>query len=114
PAGVPRAVRHGEVRQGTSGAAAVSAGARARAAAGPRHGAAARARELRGRRARDGGRGRGGRRVGRGGLMFRFEDPWVLALLALLPLGWWLRGRLERMRTGTLRYSAVGEVLAAG
>ncbi|HET9949838.1 MAG TPA: VWA domain-containing protein [Longimicrobiales bacterium] len=46
--------------------------------------------------------------------MLRFEDPWVLALLALVPLAWLLRARLSRSRTGTLRYSAVDEVLAAG
>ena len=46
--------------------------------------------------------------------MFRFEDPWVLSLLLLLPVVYWLRRVIERRRTGTLRYSAVGSVLAAG
>ena len=46
--------------------------------------------------------------------MFRFEDPWALALLALLPLALWLRRRTGRARTGSLRYSAVDTVVAAG
>jgi Ca-activated chloride channel family protein len=46
--------------------------------------------------------------------MFRFEDPWVLSLLLLLPVVYWLRRVIERRRTGTLRYSAVDSVLAAG
>jgi len=46
--------------------------------------------------------------------MFRFEDPWVLAILLLVPLGYLLRHRLERDRTATLRYSAVDSVLEAG
>ncbi len=46
--------------------------------------------------------------------MFRFEDPWVLALLAVLPVAYWLRHRIERARTGSLRYSAVEAVRAAG
>ena len=45
--------------------------------------------------------------------MFRFEDPWVLALLLLVPVGYAVRRRLDRDRTGTLRYSAVDSVLAA-
>lgn len=46
--------------------------------------------------------------------MFRFEDPWLLAL-ALLPLavvGW--RRLRRRQRTGSLRYSAVDSVLRTG
>jgi Ca-activated chloride channel family protein len=46
--------------------------------------------------------------------MFRFADPWVLALLALVPLAAWVRWRIERERTGTLRYSAVDAVVEAG
>ena len=46
--------------------------------------------------------------------MFRFEDPWVLGLLILLPLAYWVRWVVERRRTGTLRYSAVDSVLEAG
>ena len=46
--------------------------------------------------------------------MFRFEDEWLLALLVLLPVGYWLRHRLERDRSGSIRYSAVDSVLAAG
>jgi Ca-activated chloride channel family protein len=46
--------------------------------------------------------------------MFRFEDPWVLGLLLLLPLAYVVRHRIEKTRTGTLRYSAVDSVLAAG
>ncbi|MDH3205826.1 MAG: VWA domain-containing protein [Gemmatimonadota bacterium] len=46
--------------------------------------------------------------------MFRFEDPWVLGLLGLVPVAlaarWWLAGR----RSGTLKYSAVDAVLASG
>lgn len=46
--------------------------------------------------------------------MLRFEDPWVLGLLALLPAALWVRARLNARRPGTLSYSAVGTVLAAG
>jgi Ca-activated chloride channel family protein len=46
--------------------------------------------------------------------MFRFEDPWVLSLLLLLPVVYWLRRVIERRRTGALRYSAVDSVIAAG
>jgi len=46
--------------------------------------------------------------------MFRFEDPWVLALLAVVPVAAWVVWRLERRRTGTLRYAAVGSVVHAG
>jgi Ca-activated chloride channel family protein len=45
--------------------------------------------------------------------MFRFEDPGVLALLAIVPIAAWVRWRLERRRTGTLRYAAVDSVLEA-
>lgn len=45
--------------------------------------------------------------------MFRFEDPWVLALLAVIPLAYLARRRIESRRTGTLRYSAVDAVLTA-
>jgi len=46
--------------------------------------------------------------------MFRFADPWVLLLLAILPLGWLVRHRWTTRRTGTLRYSAVDAVKATG
>ena len=46
--------------------------------------------------------------------MFRFEDPWVLGLLLLLPVAYGLRRVIERRRTGTLRYSAVDSVLETG
>jgi Ca-activated chloride channel family protein len=46
--------------------------------------------------------------------MFRFEDAWVLALLALVPVALWVRVRVERRRMGTLRYAAVDTVLRAG
>ena len=46
--------------------------------------------------------------------MFRFEDAWVLALLALVPVATWVRWRIERRRAGTLRYAAVDAVLEAG
>ena len=45
--------------------------------------------------------------------MFRFEDPWVLLLLALVPLTYWLRGRGAR-RTGALRFSALDTVRQTG
>jgi Ca-activated chloride channel family protein len=38
--------------------------------------------------------------------MFRFQDPWLLLLVALVPLGYWLRARFERRRAGSFRYSA--------
>lgn len=44
--------------------------------------------------------------------MFRFEDPWALVLLALLPIFWLVRRRIHRSRTATLRYSAVDAVKA--
>ncbi len=46
-------------------------------------------------------------------MMFRFEDPWVLILLALVPLTYWLRGRGAR-RTGALRFSALDTVRQTG
>jgi Ca-activated chloride channel family protein len=46
--------------------------------------------------------------------MFRFADPWVLALLAIVPLGWLVRYRWTTRRAGTLRYSAVDAVVATG
>jgi Ca-activated chloride channel homolog len=46
--------------------------------------------------------------------MFRFEDAWVLGLLAIVPVAAWARWRIERRRTGTLRYTAVDSVLEAG
>lgn len=46
--------------------------------------------------------------------MFRFEDPWLLALLIALPLVAWLRHGLGRDRSGAIRYSALDAVLAAG
>jgi Ca-activated chloride channel homolog len=45
--------------------------------------------------------------------MFRFEDPFVLGLLLLVPIVFWLRGRRGRWRA-TIRYSAVGRVQATG
>jgi len=46
--------------------------------------------------------------------MFRFEDPWVLGLLVIVPLGLLARRWMAGRRSGTLRYSAVDTVLAAG
>lgn len=43
--------------------------------------------------------------------MFRFEDPWVLALLVLLPAVFWLRAR--SFRRPAIRYSAVSDAAAA-
>ena len=45
--------------------------------------------------------------------MFRFEDQWLLVLLAVVPLTYWLRGRGAR-RTGALRFSALDTVLQTG
>lgn len=45
--------------------------------------------------------------------MFRFEDPWVLGLLAIVPLTYWLGARGER-RTGALRFSALDMARQAG
>jgi Ca-activated chloride channel family protein len=45
--------------------------------------------------------------------MFRFEDPWVLALLAVVPLTYWLRARGVQ-RTGALRFSALDTVRETG
>jgi Ca-activated chloride channel family protein len=44
--------------------------------------------------------------------MFRFEDPAVLGLLALLPVLFWLRAR-GRKSSASIRYSAVDAVRAA-
>lgn len=44
--------------------------------------------------------------------MFRFEDPWVLGLLALLPILLWVRYRPGR-GSAAIRYSSVSDVLAA-
>jgi Ca-activated chloride channel family protein len=46
--------------------------------------------------------------------MFRFEDPWVLGLLALLPIALLTRHWIGRRRTGTIRYSAADLARAAG
>jgi Ca-activated chloride channel family protein len=45
--------------------------------------------------------------------MFRFEDPWLLALLLALPIAYLLRRRGGRDRSGSIRYSAVDAVRAA-
>lgn len=45
--------------------------------------------------------------------MFRFEDPWVLSLLVLIPVVVWLRFR-RAPRPATLRYAAVDAVREAG
>jgi Ca-activated chloride channel family protein len=45
--------------------------------------------------------------------MFRFEDPWALLLLALVPAAYLVRRRIEARRTGTLRYSAVDSIREA-
>jgi Ca-activated chloride channel family protein len=45
--------------------------------------------------------------------MFRFEDPWLLALLLALPMAYLLRRRGGRDRSGSIRYSAVDAVRAA-
>ena len=45
--------------------------------------------------------------------MFRFEDPFVLGLLLVLPIGLWVHARRGRRRA-TVRYSAVAAVRAAG
>lgn len=45
--------------------------------------------------------------------MFRFDDPWVLGLLAIVPLTYWLGARGER-RTGALRFSALDMARQAG
>lgn len=44
--------------------------------------------------------------------MFRFEDPWVLALLAVVPVAAWVRHRLGLSRTGSIRFPAVDSVVA--
>ncbi len=45
--------------------------------------------------------------------MFRFEDPWILVLLAIVPLTYWLRGRGAH-RTGALRFSALDTIRETG
>jgi Ca-activated chloride channel family protein len=45
--------------------------------------------------------------------MFRFEDPWALLLLALIPIGYFVRHRVESRRSGTIRYSAADTVVDA-
>ncbi len=45
--------------------------------------------------------------------MLRFEDPWVLGLLVVIPLVIWLRFR-RAPRPATLRYAAVDAVREAG
>jgi Ca-activated chloride channel family protein len=45
--------------------------------------------------------------------MFRFQDGWVLAFLALVPLVFWLRARSER-RSGAIRFSALDTARASG
>ncbi|WP_405285340.1 VWA domain-containing protein [Gaopeijia maritima] len=45
--------------------------------------------------------------------MFRFEDPWVLGLLVLIPVLSWVRFR-RRPRPATLRYAALDAVREAG
>jgi len=45
--------------------------------------------------------------------MFRFADPWVLAVWLLVPIGYFVRHRWTVRRAGTLRYSAVDAVVAA-
>jgi len=45
--------------------------------------------------------------------VFRFADPWVLALWLLVPIGFFVRRRWTERRTGTLRYSAVDTIVAA-
>ncbi len=45
--------------------------------------------------------------------MLRLESPWVLALLALVPLVAWIRRRSARRYSGALRYSAVDTVRAS-
>ena len=46
--------------------------------------------------------------------MLRFEDAWVLSLLMLIPAASLVRRWLKDRRSGTLRFSAVDTVLAAG
>ena len=46
--------------------------------------------------------------------MFRFEAPWMLGLLLLVPIGLLFRRRFERDRSGAIRYSAVDAVVASG
>jgi len=41
--------------------------------------------------------------------MFRFEDPWVIGLLALIPVLYWMRAKGGR-QSGAVRFSAVDTV----
>ena len=45
--------------------------------------------------------------------MFRFEDAWVLSLLALVPLVHWIRFRSAR-RSGAIRFSALNTARTSG
>jgi Ca-activated chloride channel family protein len=45
--------------------------------------------------------------------MFRFEDPWALLLVALIPIAYVVRHRVESRRMGTIRYSAADTVAEA-
>jgi Ca-activated chloride channel family protein len=47
-------------------------------------------------------------------MIFRFEDPWFLSLLLLLPLLLWARNRWASRRSGALRYSALEMVRETG
>jgi Ca-activated chloride channel family protein len=46
--------------------------------------------------------------------MFRFADPWWLLALALVPVAYLVRARIEKRRGGVVRYSAVSSVLETG
>ena len=46
--------------------------------------------------------------------MFRFEDPWLLAALVVIPVVLLIRSRRDRGRSGALRFSAVDAAVAAG
>ncbi len=46
--------------------------------------------------------------------MFRFEDPWVLGLLLLVPVAYWAAHRIRRDRTGSIRFSALDAVRESG
>jgi Ca-activated chloride channel family protein len=46
--------------------------------------------------------------------MFRFQDPWALLLLAVVLAAYHVRRRVETRRMGTLSYSALDSVVAAG
>ncbi len=47
-------------------------------------------------------------------MIFRFEDPWFLGLLLLLPLLHWTRRRWANRRSGALRFSALETVRDTG